>query len=245
MIELRDVSLTFPAPRPRSLRDRLNRLRRGGPSPEEAQPVTALRDLRIGIGRGDRVGIIGLNGAGKTTLLKVMCGIYAPTRGAVTVDGDVACLFELATGFEMEATGWDNIRTRGLLLGLSHAEIRERMRDIAEFTELGPALDRPVKTYSMGMFVRLGFAVSTAISPDVLLLDEVIASGDMRFQEKAQRRLAQLVDRASILVLVSHSMATVRQACRRVLWMHEGELRMDGPTEEVIAAYSAFAASGG
>lgn len=242
MIELRDVSLTFPPPRARSIRERLNRLRGGGPAQAESGAVTALRDVRLLVPPGDRVGIIGLNGAGKTTLLKVMCGIYAPTRGSVVVEGDVACLFELATGFEMEATGWDNIRTRGLLLGLSPAEIRERMRDIADFTELGDALDRPVKTYSMGMFVRLGFAVSTAISPDVLLLDEVIASGDMRFQEKAQRRLADMVDRASILVLVSHSMDTVRQMCRRALWLDRGTLRMDGPVDDVIAAYSEFAA---
>ena len=241
MIELREVTLTFPPPRARSIRERLNGLRRRAGSVEDDRAVTALRDIRLLVPPGDRVGIIGLNGAGKTTLLKVMCGIYSPTHGSVTVEGDIACLFELATGFEMEATGWDNIRTRGLLLGLSPAEIRERMRDIAEFTELGDALDRPVKTYSMGMFVRLGFAVSTAISPDVLLLDEVIASGDMRFQEKAQRRLADMVDRASILVLVSHSMDTIRQMCRRALWLDQGRLRMDGPVDEVIEAYSAFA----
>ena len=154
MIELRDVSLTFPPPRARSIRERLNRLRSREPAQGDARGVTALREIRLLVPPGDRVGIIGLNGAGKTTLLKVMCGIYAPTRGSVVVEGDVACLFELATGFEMEATGWDNIRTRGLLLGLSPAEIRDRMRDIADFTELGDALDRPVKTYSMGKIGR-------------------------------------------------------------------------------------------
>jgi lipopolysaccharide transport system ATP-binding protein len=160
----------------------------------------------------------------------------------VVVEGDIACLFELATGFEMEATGWDNILTRGLLLGLSRAEIRDRMRDIAEFTELGAALDRPLKTYSAGMFVRLAFAVSTAISPDVLLLDEVIAAGDVRFHEKARRRLEEMVQRASILVLVSHSMETVRQMCRRAIWLSEGTVRLDGPADEVTAAYERGAA---
>jgi lipopolysaccharide transport system ATP-binding protein len=242
VIELRDVSLTFPPPRPRSLRERMNRLRRRGPSGEAPEAVTALRNIALGVGHGERVGIIGLNGAGKTTLLKVMCGIYAPTRGSVTVEGDIACLFELATGFEMEATGWDNIRTRGLLLGLSANEIRDRMRDIADFTELGSALDRPVKTYSMGMFVRLAFAVSTSISPDVLLLDEVIASGDIRFQEKAQRRLDEMMQRASILVLVSHSMETVLKTCRRAIWLHQGQVRMDGPASEVVDAYTALGA---
>src|SRR5690606_9513641 len=181
MLQLENVTLTFPRPKG-SLRDRISRA--FGVLPEEDLPpaVTALRDVGIKIERGERVGVIGFNGAGKTTLLKVMCGIYQPTSGRVVIDGDIACLFELATGFEMEASGWDNILTRGLLLGLSRAEIRERSKEIAEFTELGAALDRPVKTYSAGMFVRLAFAVSTAISPDVLLLDEVIAAGDARFQ---------------------------------------------------------------
>lgn len=236
MLELDSVTLTFPRPKG-SLRDRMSRA--FGVLPDEEMPpaVTALRDVGIKVERGERVGIIGFNGAGKTTLLKVMCGIYAPSSGRVVVEGDVACLFELATGFEMEATGWANMLTRGLLLGLSRAEIRERTREIAEFTELGAALDRPVKTYSAGMFVRLAFAVSTAISPDVLLLDEVIAAGDARFQEKARRRLTEMVERASILVLVSHSMETVRQMCSRAIWLNEGAVRLDGPADQVTAAY--------
>lgn len=237
MVELTSVSLTFPAQKARSLRERISRAFGKAPPDEPSTAVTALRDIGIRIERGERVGIIGFNGAGKTTLLKVMCGIYAPTTGRVVVDGDIACLFELATGFEMEANGWDNMLTRGLLLGLSRSEIRERMREIADFTELGPALDRPVKTYSAGMFVRLAFGVSTALEPDVLLLDEVIAAGDVRFQEKARRRLEDMMDRASLLVLVSHSMETVRQMCRRAIWLHEGRVRLDGPADEVTAAY--------
>jgi ABC-type polysaccharide/polyol phosphate transport system ATPase subunit len=242
MLALESVSLTFPPPKG-SLRDRMSRA--FGVLPDEDMPkaVTALRDVAIKIERGERVGIIGFNGAGKTTLLKVMCGIYAPSVGRVVVEGDIACLFELATGFEMEATGWENILTRGLLLGLSRAEIRDRMRDIAAFTELGAALDRPLKTYSAGMFVRLAFAVSTSISPDVLLLDEVIAAGDVRFHEKARRRLEEMVQRASILVLVSHSMETVRQMCRRAIWLSEGTVRLDGPADEVTAAYERGAAA--
>ncbi len=242
MVELSSVSLIFPAQKPRSLRERISRAFGAVPPDEPSTAVTALRDIGLRIERGERVGIIGFNGAGKTTLLKVMCGIYAPTTGRVVVDGDIACLFELATGFEMEANGWDNILTRGLLLGLSRSEIRERMREIAEFTELGPALDRPVKTYSAGMFVRLAFGVSTAIEPDVLLLDEVIAAGDVRFQEKARRRLEEMIDRASLLVLVSHSMDTVRQMCRRAIWLHEGRILLDGPADEVTAAYERGAA---
>lgn len=239
MIRLDELSLTFPGQGAQSLRENLAAmLRRSGRVPDRGA-VTALRDLNIEIRRGERVGVIGLNGAGKTTLLKVMCGIYPPTSGRVTVEGDIACLFEIATGFEMEATGWQNIITRGLLIGLTRREIRERTQEIADFTELGGALDRPVKTYSAGMFIRLAFAVSTSMLPDVLLLDEVVAAGDQHFQEKATKRLQAMVEHASILVLVSHSMETVLANCGRVLWIEAGQVRMDGPARDVVEAYQA------
>ena len=239
MIRLENVSLTFRGQSgAQSLRQTLAGLiqRKKVLLPGS---VKALRDLNIEVVHGERLGVIGLNGAGKTTLLKVMCGIYPPSSGRVTVQGDIACLFEIATGFEMEATGWENITTRGLLIGLTPREIRSRTQEIAEFTELGDALDRPVKTYSAGMFLRLAFAVSTAMQPDVLLLDEVVAAGDQRFQEKATRRLEEMVAHASILVLVSHSMDTILANCTRVIWLEAGQVRMDGPAEEVVAAYQA------
>jgi lipopolysaccharide transport system ATP-binding protein len=139
----------------------------------------------------------------------------------------------------MEADGWENIRTRGLLLGLTPAEIRARATEIAEFSGLGAALDRPLKTYSSGMFVRLAFAVSTAISPDVLLLDEIIGAGDMQFQERARKRLDQIIERASILILVSHDMNAIRRLCRRAIWLEEGQIRADGQVDDVIAGYEA------
>lgn len=236
MIELRRVSLSFASRQPLRLRERLERAFRSARTSRESLPV--LRDIDLAIRRGERVGVIGLNGAGKTTLLKTICGIYPPTRGTVRVAGDVACLFELATGFEMEASGWENIVTRGLLLGLPRRQIRARMEEIAEFTELGPALDRPVKTYSSGMAFRLAFAVSTVIRPDVLLLDEVIAAGDARFREKAERRLAEMVRHASVLLLVSHQLETIRETCERVLWVESGRIRRDGPRDEVLSEYA-------
>lgn len=239
LIRLDDITLTFPGRSGQSLREKLTSLVSPASAVTSRGAVTALRELNIEIRRGERVGIIGLNGAGKTTLLKVMCGIYPPSEGKVTVEGDIACLLEIATGFEMEATGWENIITRGLLVGLTRREIREKMDEIATFTELGDALDRPVKTYSAGMFIRLAFAVSTAILPDVLLLDEVVAAGDQHFQEKAAKRLKQMVEHASILVLVSHSMDTILSNCKRVLWIESGSVRMDGPAEEVVQAYQA------
>jgi lipopolysaccharide transport system ATP-binding protein len=237
VIDVAEVSLTFPSRRARGIRDWIgSAFGKTGGAPHAGE-VTALRGVSLRIERGERLGIIGANGAGKTTLLKTMSGIYPPTAGRVRVDGDLACLFELATGFEMEANGWENMRTRGLLLGLTRAEIRDRTTEIAEFTGLGSALDRPLKTYSAGMFVRLAFAVSTAISPDVLLLDEIIGAGDMQFQEKARKRLDQLIERASILVLVSHEMNAIRRLCRRAIWLEEGQIRADGTVEDVVAAY--------
>jgi lipopolysaccharide transport system ATP-binding protein len=209
MIEVHEVTLTFPAFRAKGIRDWIGILFGRSRDRTASGAVTALRDVSLKLERGERLGIIGANGAGKTTLLKTISGIYPPTAGRVRVDGDLACLFELATGFEMEADGWENIRTRGLLLGLTPAEIRYRTAEIAEFSGLGRALGRPLKTYSAGMFVRLAFAVSTAISPDVLLLDEIIGAGDMQFQERARKRLDQLIERASILVLVSHDMNAI------------------------------------
>lgn len=246
MIALHDVHLRFRSTRPTSLRERIaqglgrRRSTAGIAAPADADgSVHALRGVTLCIERGERVGVIGFNGAGKTTLLKTMCGIYTPTTGSVQVEGDVACLFELATGFEMEATGWDNMLTRGLLLGMTRREMREKRAEIAAFSELGAALERPVKTYSTGMAMRLAFAVSTAMSPDVLLLDEVIATGDIRFHEKARRRLAEMVGRASIVVLVSHSMPTIRELCSRVVWLEAGGVRCDGDAETVTAEYEA------
>jgi len=239
VIRLENVDLTFPGRSAQSLREKLATFARPGARVPDRGAVTALRGLDIDIRHGERVGVIGLNGAGKTTLLKVICGIYPPTKGRVAVEGDIACLFEIATGFEMEATGWENIITRGLLIGFTRREIRERTQEIADFTELGDALDRPVKTYSAGMFVRLAFAVSTSMLPDVLLLDEVVAAGDQHFQDKATKRLQQMVEHASILVLVSHSMETIQANCGRVIWIEAGRVRMDGPADDVVAAYSA------
>lgn len=244
MIRLEEVSLEFSSNRGLRLRDRLaGHLGRSG-APARHDLVRALDGVSLEIGKGERVGVIGWNGAGKTTLLKTMCGIYRPTRGQALVEGDIASLFELAIGFEMEASGYENILTRALLLGMSRREALERTPAIAEFTELGAALERPVKTYSFGMFLRLAFAVSTSIAPDVLLLDEIVAAGDARFQKKAQERLDEMVDHASLLVVVSHDMSTIRRMSKRCLWVENGSIRADGPTDAIVTAYETQKPSG-
>ncbi|PBB37497.1 ABC transporter ATP-binding protein [Mesorhizobium sp. WSM3868] len=199
--------------------------------------VDALRHVNLQIGSGERVGLIGLNGAGKSTLLKVMAKIYPPTSGTVTVRGHICPMFEFATGFEMNQSGRDNIRIRGLLLGMSPAEIEEKLPEIAEFTELGDFLDYPVRTYSAGMFVRLAFAVSTSINPEILLIDEVMGAGDIKFADKAKRRMYEFMEQGKILVFASHTQTLLESFCKRTIWLDGGCIRMDGETSEVIESY--------
>ncbi len=203
----------------------------------EARTVRALKDVSLTIRSGERVGIIGHNGAGKSTLLKVLAGIYPPQRGRVTIEGHVCPLFEFVTGFEMEATGWENIRTRALLLGMSPKEIEQKIDGIAAFSNLGEFLDIPVRHYSTGMFVRLAFATSTAVDPQILLLDEVMAAGDAAFIESARRRMNELMLRASIVVFASHSLDVLPSFCDRTILLKEGRIVADGPTAEVVKLY--------
>ena len=204
--------------------------------------VKALQSISLSISSGERVGLIGHNGAGKSTLLKVMAGIYPPTRGDVSTSGHICPLFEFITGFEMEANGWENIRTRALFLGMSPKEIEEKIDAIAAFTNLGEFLDIPVRHYSSGMFVRLAFATSTAVDPQVLLLDEVMAAGDAAFIESAHTRMNDLMERASIVVFATHSLDMLPQFCERTILIRHGSIVADGPTKDVVKLYTEAAA---
>ena len=204
----------------------------------EARVVRALQDVTLSIRSGQRVGLIGHNGAGKSSLLKVMAGIYPPQRGTVVSDGHICPLFEFVTGFEMEATGWENIRTRALLLGMSPREIDQKIDGIAEFSNLKEFLDIPVRHYSTGMFVRLAFATSTAVDPQILLLDEVMAAGDAAFIDSARRRMNELMERASIVVFASHSLDVLPTFCDRTILLRKGQIVADGPTQEVVRLYT-------
>lgn len=199
--------------------------------------VHALKDICLEIGDGERVSIIGHNGAGKSSFLKMISGIYPPTCGEMVVDGKISNMFELATGFEMEQSGWDNIYLRGLMLGETPKSIRAKMKEIAEFSGLGNFLNMPVKYYSSGMFVRLAFSVSTAINPEILLLDEVLAAGDSEFLEKATKRMHSMIDKSDIMILVTHSMEAANSMCNRCIWLERGEIVMDGKPAEVTKAY--------
>jgi ABC-type polysaccharide/polyol phosphate transport system ATPase subunit len=199
--------------------------------------VRALDGLDLELNDGDRLGLIGHNGSGKTTLLRVLAGVYSPSSGSAAIEGTISSFTDLTLGMDPEATGWDNIIFRCAFMGLSFREAKRLSSAIAEFSELGEYLDLPTRTYSSGMFLRLAFAVSTSIEPDILIMDEMIAAGDAQFIAKAERRLRELVDKANILALASHDTSIIEKMCNKVIWLEHGVIREIGPPAAVLAAY--------
>jgi ABC-type polysaccharide/polyol phosphate transport system ATPase subunit len=204
--------------------------------------VRALNDISLDLTHGDRVGLIGVNGAGKTSLLRALAGVYEPIQGSIEINGRVISLFNLTLGMDAEATGYENILIRGLILGLTQGQISAKRREIMDFTELGAFLDMPLRTYSSGMMLRLAFAISTSIVPDILLLDEWIGVGDAGFLRKAEERARALVSEVGILVVASHQIPLLEHVCNRIVWLDGGTVRDDGPTKQVLADYSRFSA---
>jgi len=242
LIEIDHVSVQFPIYNAdtRSLKTALMHMTTGGRIGRDAGNrvcVEALTDVTLTFEHGDRVALIGHNGAGKTTLLRVLAGIYEPVRGDVYREGRAVPLFDIALGMNPEATGFENIRLRGRFLGLESKEIRSRMHEIAEFTELGDYLAMPVRTYSTGMMLRLAFAICTSIEPEIMLMDEWIGVGDAGFLVKASQRLNDFIGRAGILVLASHSTALLEANCNKGVLMHAGKVEAFGPISDVLRTY--------
>ncbi len=204
--------------------------------------VRALENISFSLEHGDRLGLIGHNGAGKSTLLRVLAGVYAPTSGTLEVEGRISPLFNAAPGLDLEDTGFENIKTCGMFLGMSANRVEECTPEIADFSELGEYLSLPVRTYSSGMVTRLSFAIATSIEPEILLLDEGIATGDARFAERAEKRLTNLISRSSILVLASHSDAMIKNLCNRCALLEKGHLIAIGPVDEIVSLYHERAA---
>ena len=247
-ITLDEVSVSFPIYQggSRSLKKHLLFHGTGGQLASDANErivVEALRDVSFSIAAGDRVALVGANGAGKTTLLRVMAGIYEPTIGKVTVRGRISPMFDISLGIDHELTGYDNIRLRGLILGMTPDEIEMKLPDIAAFTGLDEYLEMPVRTYSAGMMLRLTFAVATCFEPEVLLMDEWIVAGDASFIAQARQRIAGFIDKAAVMVLASHDLAICQQWCNKALWLDQGRIKQFGAIDDVIHAYQASVAA--
>jgi lipopolysaccharide transport system ATP-binding protein len=202
--------------------------------------VSVLRDVDLEIRRGESLGLIGANGAGKSTLLKLITGVLTPSSGSVRTHGEIGALLELGAGFHPEYSGRDNVTMAAALHGLSGAQLRERLPEIIAFADIGRYIDEPVKHYSSGMVVRLGFAVIASLKPDLLVTDEVLAVGDESFQKKCVQWMKSYLDGGGTLILVSHSMYHVQKLCRRACWLRDGEIAMSGDVFDVTQAYLAF-----
>ncbi len=238
-ITLSDVSVAFPiyGASSRSLKNRVVSLGTGGRvgrGTDNRVVIQALDSLDLSIRHGDRVALLGHNGAGKSTLLKVLAGIYEPQAGRVRVEGKVAPVFNLSLGLDPDSTGFENIRLRGLYLGLNRREIEARTDEIAEFTGLGEFLNMPLRTYSAGMQTRLAFAVSTSIDPDILLLDESVGAGDADFAKRAKARIRELIERSGILVFATHSVEMADRFCNKAVLMNHGRMIAFGEIGEVM-----------
>jgi lipopolysaccharide transport system ATP-binding protein len=241
LIEVANLSVLFPLYHgtSRSLKKMVVAAASGRLAKDQQQRVVvrALSDINLRLESGDRLGLIGSNGAGKTTLLRVLAGIYEPVLGSLRVRGSLNALLDPNLGMNVELTGRENILLRGLYNGLPRSALPRLEDDVADFAELSDFLDLPVRIYSAGMVVRLGFALATAIKPQILLMDEWILAGDAVFMEKARHRLEEMVRGADILVLSSHATSVVRNWCTRVLWLDQGQIVADGPADDVLKKY--------
>ncbi len=233
LVEDLGVRYSLKLTRKRTFRDSMiRRVRRDGDT-----DFWALRNVSFAVMNGESVGVIGPNGAGKSTLLQVLAGILVPSEGVVEVDGHISSLLTLGVGFDQDLSGTENIRLAGAFMGIPHQDLEARLPGIIEYAELGQFIDAPIKTYSSGMRARLGFSIATSIDPDILLLDEVLATGDAAFREKSKQRVLELVRAAKAIVLVTHDMNWVVEYCNRAILLEKGAIAMMGSPDEVVAVH--------
>lgn len=235
-IKVESVGMTFRIVnnKTKSIKNYLIQKMKGNISYKEFQ---ALQDINFEVYKGEVVGLVGLNGAGKSTLFKVIAGVLKPTTGRVIKYGSVAPLIELGAGFNGELSGVENIYLNGLLLGYSKKFISEHIEEIIDFADIGEFIYNPVNNYSSGMKARLGFAIATVVQPDILIVDEVLSVGDFKFREKCEKRIEQMIENGTTVLIVSHSMGLIQKICNRVVWLEKGRVKNIGKTELLCEEY--------
>jgi ABC-type polysaccharide/polyol phosphate transport system ATPase subunit len=241
-IELRNICVEFPVYNinARSFKKRFLRLATGGNVSKDAHQhvvIKSLHNINLSIQHGDRIGLIGHNGSGKSTFLRLLARIYEPVRGDILIDGNVSPMLDLMQGIEAEFTGYENIIIRGTILGIPRKEIESKIDEIANFTGLGDYLAMPVRTYSSGMMVRLAFAISTSISPDILLIDEVFGAGDASFVEKAREKMISLLHQSNIVIMATHSDELIKEFCNKALLLEGGQIKYFGTVDKALELY--------
>ena len=236
VIEVKDLKIRYKTVQAESIKKSLFSLRKS-----KLEEFEAVKGISFSVERGEVVGIIGKNGSGKSTTLRSIAGIFSADEGSIDIGDNTVSLLSIGVGFNKELTGKDNIFLSGLLLGFTEEQIKRKYKEIVKFSELGKFIHSPVRTYSSGMYSKLAFSISVIMETDIILIDEVLSVGDIKFKRKSLRKIKELIsDGDRTVMIVSHSIETVRKLCTRVIWLHEGELRMDGPTDEVLTAYEEF-----
>lgn len=237
-IEVKDLKITYKCVKSLSMRKSLFHLRKS-----KLEVYEALRGISFEVKKGEIMGIVGKNGSGKSTLLRAIAGIFSADSGSIELESDSVSLLSIGVGFQKKLSGRENIILSGMLLGFSEQEVRDKMDEIIEFANLGKFIDMPVKTYSSGMYSKLAFSITAVLETDIMLIDEILSVGDAKFKKKSYKKMQELImDENRTVVIVSHSTETLEKLCTSLLWLHEGEIKMQGDSKTVLDAYNEFMA---
>lgn len=235
-IEVKDLHIRYKCLRNISIKRSLFKLKKS-----KAEVFEAVKGISFDVKKGEIVGLIGKNGSGKSTTLRAIAGIFCPDEGTIDLNSESVALLSIGVGFQKKLTGRENIMLSGMLLGYSKEKIEEKMNEIIEFAELGNFIDMPVRTYSSGMFSKLSFSITAILEPEIMLIDEVLSVGDAKFKKKSYAKMQELIsDENRTVVIVSHSTETIKSLCDRVIWLHEGKIKMIGTVKEVLPQYDKF-----
>ena len=235
-IEVKNLKIRYRCVNKLSIRKSLFKLKKS-----KVETFEAIHGISFDVQEGEIMGIIGKNGSGKSTLLRAMAGIFSPDEGTIDLHGHTVSLLSIGVGFQKKLTGRENIILSGMLLGFSEKQVREKMDEIIEFSELGDFIDKPVKTYSSGMYSKLAFSITAVLKTEIMLIDEVLSVGDAKFKKKSYKKMKELItDSKRTVIIVSHSSDTIRKLCNTVLWLHDGNIKMQRSVDEVLPLYEEF-----